>query len=166
MPVARQEKRVRRGPEHARTLKRDPDFVIEHPDGVYLRRWWLIPRNPWFNVYLHHFLQSDDDRALHDHPWTFNISILLLGRYVEHRPDCEPKRRRRWVPILRRGPAPHRLELINDEPVWTLFITGRNVREWGFLCPQGWKHWREFVAVTESGNAIGPGCGEPQEVPT
>ena len=48
-----------------------------------MRRWWVIPRNKWFNVYLHHFLRSDDDRALHDQPW-WNLSILLDGEYTEH----------------------------------------------------------------------------------
>jgi hypothetical protein len=49
-----------------------------------MRRWWVIPRNKFFNIYLHHFLHSDDDRALHDHPW-WNVSILLRsGSYVEH----------------------------------------------------------------------------------
>ena len=62
---------------------RDPDFVIGPKDAPYLQRWWLIPRNRWFNVYLHHILHSDDDRALHDHMY-FNVSVLLRGRYVEH----------------------------------------------------------------------------------
>lgn len=36
--------------------------------------------------------------------------------------------------------------------VWTLFITGRKVREWGFHCESGWVHWKMF---TSKG-----GCGE------
>ena len=35
----------------------------------YLSRWHIIPRNRYFNIYLHKFVGSDDDRALHDHPW-------------------------------------------------------------------------------------------------
>jgi len=42
----------------------------------YMRRWWGIPRNENANVYLHRILRSDDDRAMHDHPWS-NISYLL-----------------------------------------------------------------------------------------
>ena len=33
-------------------------------------------------IYLHHFLRSDHDRALHDHPWNF-VSIILRGGYWE-----------------------------------------------------------------------------------
>jgi hypothetical protein len=47
---------------------RPPDFVIGG-DSPYMLRWWIIPRNKFFNIYLHRFLRSDDDRALHDHPW-------------------------------------------------------------------------------------------------
>ena len=60
-----------------------PDLVVGSPKRPYMHRWWLIPRNPVFNVYLHRFLRSDDDRALHDHPWP-SLSILLHGSYREH----------------------------------------------------------------------------------
>lgn len=66
-----------------RATRRPPDFVIGGAERPYLLRWWLIPRNPVFNVYLHQFMRSDDDRALHDHPWA-NCSVLLRGAYTEH----------------------------------------------------------------------------------
>ena len=62
---------------------RAPDVLIGKPGDTYMRRWWVIPRNRFFNVYLHLFLRSDDDRALHDHPWV-NLSFLLHGDYTEH----------------------------------------------------------------------------------
>lgn len=55
---------------------RKPDFVIGDLSNPYLLRWWVIPRNRFFNVYLHKFLRDDDDRALHDHPW-WSMSIIL-----------------------------------------------------------------------------------------
>ena len=42
-----------------------PHMVIGGAEDPYLLRWYLIPRNPFVNVYLHKFLRSDDDRALH-----------------------------------------------------------------------------------------------------
>ncbi len=138
--------------------RRPPDFVIGRPDAPYLRRWWLIPRNRWCNVYLHHFLRSDDDRALHDHPWRWNCSVLLAGNYIEHTPDGA-RRRTRGALKLRIGPAPHRIELIDAIPVWTLFVTGPKVREWGFHCERGWRHWREFTAPNAPGQ-VGRGCDE------
>lgn len=140
-------------------LAREPDFVIRHPEGIYLRRWWIIPRNSVFNVYLHQFQRSDEDRALHDHPWTFNISIIVKGKYREHIPR-RIKKRRPFIPIFRIGRAPHRVELIDGKPVWTIFVTGRKVREWGFYCKQGWKHWKDFVSTRPGENGIGPGCDD------
>lgn len=41
----------------------------------------------------------------------------------------------------------------------SLFIAGPKVREWGFHCPNGWVHWREFTAG-DRGELVGRGCGE------
>ena len=139
----------------ARVLRRDPDFVIGGQEQPYLRRWWLIPRNRFFNVYLHQFIRSDDDRALHDHPW-WNVSILLRGRYREHRLGLPPRDLRSGRIVFRRALAAHRVELTHGQ-CWTLFLTGPRIREWGFLCPQGWRHWREFTSG-EHGQTIGKGC--------
>lgn len=69
-----------------RVFHRKPDVYIPNRDGTpYLLRWWIIPRNRFFNIYLHKFLGSDDDRALHDHPWA-SCSIILKGGYLEHIP--------------------------------------------------------------------------------
>ena len=129
---------------------RAPDVVI---NGKYLKRWWLVPRNRFFNVYLHCFGESDDDRALHDHPW-WSLSFLLKGELLEH--HLNGKRHiQRFTPILRSAKFAHRLELIKG-PAWTIFITGPKVRDWGFYCPKGWRHWKEFT--TAEGNDIERGC--------
>jgi hypothetical protein len=44
-------------------MKRAPDQVIGGRERPYMLRWYLIPRNRFCNIYLHHFLRSDDDRA-------------------------------------------------------------------------------------------------------
>lgn len=144
-----------------RVTRRAPDVIIGGDERPYLRRWWVIPRNPFFNVYLHHFLRSDDDRALHDHPW-LNLSILLDGAYTEHTIEAGGinRRVRRAAPAfkLRRARAAHRIEL-SDGPCWTLFITGPRIRQWGFHCPNRWVHWREFTTGT-FGETVGKGCAE------
>lgn len=142
--------------------RRAPDVIIGGVDDPYLRRWWLIPRNRFFNVYLHHFMRSDDDRALHDHPW-WNLSVLLEGRYVEHTIEAGGINRRvkRWAGEwkFRRAAAAHRIELVAG-PCWTLFLTGPTIRSWGFHCPRGWVHWRDFTNPVDGGSTIGRGCGE------
>lgn len=137
---------------------RGPDFLIGPSDAPYMRRWWIIPRNEGCNVYLHEILKSDDDRALHDHPWA-NTSMLIEGRYKEITPEG----------VFERGPgdtvkraahAMHRLEIYPGEKAVSLFITGPKVRDWGFDCPQGWVPWQQFVSSDNPGE-IGRGCGEP-----
>lgn len=166
-----------------KALGRFPDIIIGEEDNPYLLRWYIIPRNRFFNIYLHKFCRSDDDRALHDHPWLFNMSVLIEGIYHEHLPGDKIVRRMagrlsgfkfRW------GKAPHRVALLKvvgmykaffdpakgfpqdaithqeEEPVWTIFITGPRVREWGFYCPKGWRHWKVFTA--NNGKTVGRGC--------
>ena len=140
-------------------MERAPDFVIGAP--AYLRRWWIIPRNERQNVYLHHGLRNDDDRALHDHPWP-NTSFLLIGRYREITPSGSFIREAGSV-IHRQATDAHRLELVDGEPFVSLFFTGPKVREWGFHCPNGFVHWRDFTAG-ENGELVGRGCGEHDHV--
>lgn len=145
-----------------RVSRRPPDFVIGGEANPYIRRWWVIPRNRWFNIYLHEIIRSDDDRALHDHPW-WNLSILLVGGYVEHTiaaGGINVRTERRAGSLkLRRAGAAHRLE-VGAEPCWTLFLTGPVLRQWGFHCPLGWVHWRDFTNPADGGATVGRGCGE------
>ena len=135
---------------------RPPDFVIGSPDAPYMLRWHLTPLGGDDRVYLHHILRRDDDRALHDHP-AQSLSIMLRGGMVEHT-QAGSRRIVAGDVVFRDEHCAHRL----DEPApdtWTLFCFGKNVREWGFHCPQGWRHWRDFVDPDNPGG-LGPGCGE------
>lgn len=133
-------------------MERAPDFVI---GADYMHRWWIIPRNEYQNVYLHKIMHSDDDRAMHDHPWD-NVSFVISGSYVEHTPDGVFIRGPGSV-VHRKATDLHRLEVVEGEPAVTLFMTGPKVREWGFACPKGWRIWPEFVDARDSGQ-IGKGC--------
>jgi hypothetical protein len=145
------------------STRRPPDFVIG-VEREYLRRWWVIPKNQVCGAYLHEIRASDDDRALHDHPWA-NCSIVLRGRYVEHTIAAGGVHHRRTLiagdVVFRGATAAHRLELIDGEPCWSLFLTGPKLREWGFHCPEaGWRHWRDFTS--HNGRGVGRGCEGPQ----
>ncbi len=139
-------------------LSARPHFIVGGADHPYLLRWFLIPHNRYCNVYLHQFLRSDDDRALHDHPWP-SLSILIKGQYRERLANSE----RHWrapAVILRGAALRHRLVL--DAPVWTVFITGRKVRQWGFWCGERGDRfvpWEQFTDPNDSGRT-GPGCGD------
>lgn len=156
-----------------RLLSGQPHMVIGGHDDPYLRRWYLIPRNPALNIYLHQFLRDDYDRALHDHPWWF-VSLMLRGAYTEIT-ERGPIRRRAGSIAFRPAEWRHRVELDWADgltrrgiPAWTLIVTGRRVRTWGFWCPgelqrvvRGEVVWRgkteRFIRWDEFGDA---GCGE------
>ena len=140
-------------------MAREPDFVI---GDDYLRRWYVLPRNPWLNLYLHQIRKSDDDRAMHDHPWA-NTSFLIDGCYTEHTPDGVFERNEGDV-VSREAGALHRIELPPGSWAISLFATGPKVREWGFACAQGWVHWADFTDPANMG-AVGRGCGE-HDAPT
>lgn len=83
---------------------------------------------------------------------------MLGGLLVEHMRGGK----RRLVPVgsivARSARFSHRLALAPGcASACTLFITGPRIREWGFWCPKGWRHWKEFTAPADSGN-IGRGC--------
>ncbi len=146
---------------------RAADQIIGTAENPYLLRWFILPRNRWFNIYYHVFCRSDDDRALHDHPW-WNCSLLLDGEYTEHTIDAGGVHRRRVRQAgefaVRGAKAAHRIEL-HAGPCRTLFITGPKLREWGFHCPQGWRHWRIFTSNSGNVSSVGLGCGEMDGAP-
>lgn len=108
----------------------------------YLRRWTLLATKR-FSVYLHHFLDDDWSRDMHDHPKRF-VSIGLAGQYVEETPAGERTYRAPWI---RTFPAEHihRIRLIDGRPAWTLVIVLRVVRKWGFWHGGQWVPWRQYV---------------------
>ena len=153
---------------------RAPDETIGGERDPYLCRWHLA-RTEHYNIYLHRFQRSDDDRALLDHPW-HSLSFTLRGNYYELRDKPSPtsplKLRRAGSLVFRSARTRHRIILpvtrihtgtskqrLVPIPCYTLFITGPRIREWGFYCPQGFVHWRDFTAG-EHGEIVGKGCGE------
>lgn len=150
--------------------KREPDFVIGSKDDPYMRRWFILPRNRWFNIYLHNMKKSDYDRALHDHP-SWNVSIVLKGGYLEHvpgqgfggKPLPAPHNRHNafWRGagsiVFRRAKSLHRLDLQSGQEAWSLFINGPKSRIWGFACTKGWVPFHEMVE-TKDGVSVTKGC--------
>lgn len=142
--------------------RRPPDFVIGTKEDPYLRRWWVIPRNRFFNLYLHQMLRDDDD-VLHDHPW-WSLSRMLDGVLVENyqrNPPHGEKCSRILLPrmwVWRSSRFAH--QLVVHQPAWTLFFTGPVLREWGFWCPKGFKVWKDYVAIRDNVSGVGKGCGE------
>ena len=142
-------------------------YVIKDLDGnPYLIRYRLIVTK-WGCVYLHHIIRSDGDRELHDHPFNFTVILLWRG-YVEYshalgKPFGKVKQVSRWcgwLSVIRhKATDAHRLELYNG-PVWSLFIRGPKIREWGFyLDNKDWvtnQYYHEFKQKEKDDKGIQP----------
>lgn len=138
----------------------------------YMLRWWAIPRNRYFNIYIHRYYH-DDDRILHSHPW-WSVSICLQGALAEfftptaagaNKPEELSVRHIRSGHIVFRSPDMfHRLEVKTPGTV-TLFLTGPNIKSWYFACKRGLIHWKDFVNARDTGQ-VGAGCGEHDDYPT
>lgn len=97
------------------------------PSCPYVIRWRI--ETPWGSVRLHHWLAPDDDRAKHDHPWSFT-TFVLWGGYVDSSPDGDEHLR---APAIRHRAATHQHTVFPDPGgAWTIIVTGPKVRNWGF----------------------------------
>lgn len=141
---------------------------IGPPDCPYMRRTFV--QTPLGTVRLHRFLRSDDERAFHDHPWSF-VTLILRGGYddVVPCPECDGwgtlglRRERDGDCVrcagagaivgdrvrpgsirLRRAHHLHRVVLHDGKPATTLVVSARKVRSWGFLHRGQWVPWRRY----------------------
>lgn len=112
----------------------------------YLTRHYIYrkPVDWMLSCYLHLFHSGDEDLELHDHPWDFSISLILWGSYKEERFDKNfniiTKIYKPGMINIIRGTDFHRVDLLTSK-VWTLFISGRKKKNWGFIDRNTLKYW-------------------------
>lgn len=122
-------------------------FYDRAGDSPYLSRWYLAgdpddgkrgraPRRA--SLFMHCIHRSDDDRALHNHPWAWSVALVLSGGYSEERRVTRSGHhavvRRRVGPgtvNVIRGDDFHRVDLLSGTS-WSLFLAGPKVTAWGF----------------------------------
>jgi hypothetical protein len=119
----------------------------------YMERWAL--RTFLGHLRIHKITASDDpSQPFHDHPMSF-VSLILTGGYLELRPGrcareffsgdinfCRAEEAH--CLLLRKGALPVR----DDGPVettWTLVVSGRPYRDWGFLTEDGWVGHEDYL---------------------
>jgi hypothetical protein len=110
-----------------------------------------------FSAKIHLFFSSDEDRALHSHPFYFFGIILSPPGYLEH--TERGTFHRKWLHVSFQKPNYfHRVELFKydkddadaqgsfEKPVLTLFCTYKPRKElsWSFRCPHGDKDFKDF----------------------
>jgi hypothetical protein len=104
--------------------------VIGDGNTTYLERVKLL-LTPWFSILLHRIYRPDNQRELHDHPWTF-FSFIFWGWYREDTPGG--MRVCRWF-NFKLAEGLHSIRWTSRHPVWTLVFTGPRRRKWGFWVP-------------------------------
>ena len=118
--------------------------IVSQSGVVYFRRWRLF-FCPYFALYIHQILCSDQDSYPHSHPWKF-VSLILSGGYWEelwkHTKDqnCVMERRF-WIStkkaywpgniLYRNRESFHHITLL--KPTTTLVLTLGKHKEWGYL---------------------------------
>jgi hypothetical protein len=120
--------------------------IYRDPSTPYLIRYSIFSCR-WFAVKVHNILVSDDD-CFHDHPWSF-ITFLISGKYQEcHSPVYNEdgtlshacwKNSSAGSLLYRPIHWIHRLEII--KPVWSIVITFKKKKPWGFYTKDGWVEW-------------------------
>jgi hypothetical protein len=97
------------------------------PSCPYVVRW--MAQTPLGSVRVHHWLESDDKRAFHDHPWWF-VTLVVRGGYTDMSPTHSEHLR---AGSVRFRPALHRHTVVPDKSgAWTVLVTGPPSRSWGF----------------------------------
>lgn len=140
------------------TESRDPDLTINDGDRQpYLLRWHLMPKMLAGGAMVHRILRSDKD-VPHDHPWD-NTTYVLDGEMIDERIDGTRTLLRPGDILHRKAEDAHRLILEPGMAVTTLFFCQERRRDWGFHCPGGWVHWRDFTDPNDEGR-VGRGCGD------
>lgn len=166
-----------------RLAKRTPYMHLYHADGtLYMERYWLVPRfmltrvpdglgwelKPWAKTWptlrIHHIHTPDNDRHMHNHPWSF-ISLVLRGGYEEHRPLIEDPERplfalngREYHTLNVRKPGSVALRFTTDRHLIakvdvggaiTLVGTAGKAQAWGFFTETGYVPWRVYDSCRE-----------------
>jgi hypothetical protein len=122
--------------------------IIGPKENPYMIQWILF-RTRAFGIYLHKFLRSDYERALHDHPWPF-LSVILRGGYYERHDQTRDHAevvewRGAGSVLLRPAQWRHRVILRTETQFsWSLVFVGRRAQQWGFYPDGKWCWWRKF----------------------
>lgn len=115
--------------------RRTPDMHIPSPDGseIYMYRYWLFNKidanhkrkYEWipFSIRIHHIVQPDLDRHLHDHPFNARTWIMR-GGYTEVRRELRMQAKRSDVERILHGSVSITTDTIDADHVHLLYHRG------------------------------------------
>lgn len=97
------------------------------PECPYAYRWVLIFFG--YSIRIHNFLRSDDKRYFHDHAWWF-LTLVLKGSYTDVSPEGDDVLKAGSI-RFRKAKHSHYVK-VAEGGCWTILITGKPIRNWGF----------------------------------
>ena len=97
--------------------------------GEEFTRYQLL-KTPWFNIYLHRLFAPVWHPSCHDHPWSF-VTFILWNGYLERVSSGEEVRRRAGSILYRPAEFSHNV-ITPYGTAWSLIVTSRKTRDWGF----------------------------------
>jgi|LUME01.1.fsa_nt_gb hypothetical protein len=107
----------------------------------YLERFYIV-KTPFIEIMLHRFFMSDAGE-LHDHPW-HSFGWILAKGYNETVLDKNNQEITYFRSVgyfgARSAKSFHRVQLLADGvgTTWTVFVTLKRHKNWGFLTTKGW----------------------------
>lgn len=134
-------------------------FVYDKP---YLTRYYLLGNGSGstFEVYLHHMHKVDEFRWLHNHPWTWFLSLVLSGSYWQETFDSSSrqhsKQHIRRFNLFRGTSHYHAIRNLPKGSAWTLVVAPPKRRdyEWGYWDPATESHIEDVAIGHESAKTV------------
>lgn len=125
-----------------------------HPFDDFGRPKSNIIRSDGWSVVLHHFHQSDSTTKLHNHGWSWGLSFVLAGGYIEEKLIGDKVIRRTIKPFSFNFIRPsefHRVDLI-EKDAWTFFFRGPRLNEWFYKDRTSHEvvKWNEHVKLAKA----------------
>ena len=109
---------------------------LGNKDDPYMKRWCWI--TPYFSIRIHHWFRGDDDRYYHDHDWNF-VCMVLKGWYDDISWNDQDNIHNVTYDRLTAGSIRYRKaefrHIVQTNGCWTIVLTGKQVRKFGFWVP-------------------------------
>lgn len=108
--------------------------LADGSEAPYLQRFYILRTN-YLGLYLHRFLDRDQDVEMHDYPW-HAFSLVLSGGLVMRQLGKGLSVIERKVRFFNRiEPGHFRLVCAVRPGTWTLLVRFKRVKHWGFIGP-------------------------------
>lgn len=123
--------------------------IVSKAGVVHFRRYRVL-WTPWVSIYVHHILEADQDKHLHNHPWNF-WGVILRGGYLELLEDNQPVSRKAGSCGYRSVNEFHKIKELYA-PTWSLCVMGGRAGVWGYSTEDGFVDHESYRRLKNQGH--------------